>query len=178
MQYSSELTIVAMHRKTLTPSAAAGGGVSCVHGQAILLVAGTPSSEGSGLLSQSWHTASQGRTDPGCLVVGEDGQKGECPAQVSLGSAKVMNVPSFSSRHVLSSGLGAQGHDFTSWWPIQNGQSQGSSPPFPLDSHVAKGTPNLMKTRLCFGAWAYHLPFVGWKDPRGVSGTVEGQSSV
>lgn len=44
---------------------------------------------------------------------------------------------------------------------FQTGYSQGSSSVFPLDNHVAKGTPNLMKMSLCFGGTTCHLLFGG-----------------
>ena len=62
------------------------------------------------------------------------------PSLSHVGSAKITNASSFCMTYPL--GLGEQGHDFTSWWPFQTGHSLGSNSPFPLHSHVAKGTPN------------------------------------
>lgn len=88
-----------------------------------------------------------------------------------------MDLPS-SGEMSCPLGLGEQGHDFTSWQPFQTGHSQGSSLPLPLDSHVAKGTPNLVKMGLCLGVRAYHLPLGIWKGPESVSGCVKGQTEL
>lgn len=70
-----------------------------------------------------------------------------------IGSAKIrmpLPAPGDMSRLI---GPREQDYDFTSWWLLRAGHSQGSRPPFPLDSRVA----NLVKLGLCPGVRAYHL---------------------